>query len=247
MNFLVDLVATRFWLGALAKGFIFLVLILTVDLWDSTFMGRAPYSLRGDVIPTMVIATPFVILIMAVLHRQQVLQTKLTLLASTDVLTGLLNWREYLIRASEATGGGASKTGNKEPLQTGVLMLLDADHFKRINDTYGHAVGYRCLITIAQHLRANLRQGDIAGRVGGEEFSIFMSDISIEQAGDIGERLCRNIGIDQEGVADGIDVTISIGTVMCDRHTPLDKLMAMADAALYRAKAEGRARMVIWS
>ena len=91
------------------------------------------------------------------------------------------------------------------------------------------------------------QSGDTVGRVGGEKFSIFMPGISIEQAGDIGERLCQNIAINQEGVADVIDVTMLMRTVMCDRHTPLNNLMAMAYAAPYRLKAEGRTRMVIWS
>jgi diguanylate cyclase len=235
MNALVDLVAPRTWGGALIKGGIFMVLIHLLNYWVTVGLRGVAYSADADFMPTSFIALPFIAMIMAVMHHQQQLQEKLSLLASTDMLTGLPNRRAFMARTTAVTRDG----------QTGALMLLDADHFKKINDTYGHAVGDICLAAIATRLRANLRPIDLVGRLGGEEFSIFLPGVSVAQALVIGDQLSKAIAIAAEGLDRDIEVTLSIGAVFCDKTTPLDKLMAKADAALYRAKAEGRARMVL--
>jgi diguanylate cyclase (GGDEF)-like protein len=116
-----------------------------------------------------------------------------------------------------------------------------------INDTWGHSVGDVCLAAIADRLRRTLRPGDIAGRLGGEEFSIFLPGATVEQARAIGDRLCRTIAVEAEGADRDVRLTMSIGASFGESSTPLDRLMAQADRALYRAKAEGRARMVFWS
>jgi diguanylate cyclase len=237
MNVFVDLVAPRTWGAAVVKGSIFMVLINLLNYAITVGLRGVAYTPDADLYPTTAIALPFIAMIMAVLRHQQVLQEKLTMLASTDMLTGLPNRRAFLTRTTEVTRGG----------QTGALLLLDADHFKKINDTYGHAVGDKCLAAIAVRLRANLRPGDLVGRLGGEEFSIFLPGVSVAQAMVIGDRLSKTIAIADDGLDQDIELTMSIGAVFCDTRTPLDKLMAMADAALYRAKAEGRARMVIWA
>lgn len=237
MNELVDLVAPRSWIGALLKGGIFLLLIHLLNYLVTVGIRAVPYSIEADFISTTVIALPFIGLIMAAMRHQQTLQEKLTHLASTDMLTGLPNRRAFLARTTEVTRGG----------QTGALMLLDADHFKKINDTYGHAVGDKCLAAIAVRLCDNLRPGDLVGRLGGEEFSIFLPGVSVAQALMVGDRLCKSIAVPKDGMEQDIQITLSIGAVLCDNRTPFDKLMAKADAALYRAKAEGRARMVLWA
>ncbi len=237
MNKLVDLVAPRTWLDAILKGSAFMVLIHVLNYVVTVLIRGVAYSIGADFLSTTIIALPFIAMIMATMRHQHELQEKLTLLASTDMLTGLPNRRAFLTRATAATHGG----------QTGALLLLDADHFKKINDTWGHAIGDLCLSAIAARLRASLRPGDLVGRLGGEEFSIFLPGVSIAQALMTGDRLCQAIAIAAEGLENDIQVTLSIGAVFCDARTPLDKLMAQADAALYRAKAEGRARMVIWA
>ena len=242
MNWLMDFATPRTGTAAAVKGSIFMVLIHLLNFAVTVGIRGVPYSVEADLVSTTVIAVPFVAFIMSVLHKQQVLQDKLTHLASTDMLTGLPNRRAFLAHTIAVTRAGQSGAG-----QTGALMLLDADHFKKINDTYGHAVGDKCLAAIARHLRAQLRPGDLIGRLGGEEFSIFMPGISVAQALIIGDRLRQRISVTEAGDEADIALTLSIGTVFCDTGTPFDKLMAMADAALYRAKAEGRARMVIWA
>jgi diguanylate cyclase (GGDEF)-like protein len=122
---------------------------------------------------------------------------------------------------------------------------LDADHFKRINDQWGHAAGDACLSAIAERLRACLRPGDLVGRLGGEEFAVFLPSVTAEDAVRVGERLCQAVAVEAEGIEDGLTVTLSAGAALGGR--PFDQLMRQADAALYQAKAQGRARLVVWT
>lgn len=159
-------------------------------------------------------------------------------LAATDPLTGLANRRAFLEGVERELRRVSSGSGN------GALLMLDLDHFKNINDTYGHAGGDRVLVHLAVLLRNMLRQNDVAGRLGGEEFAVLLPDASLDSAAAIAERLRvaveRNI-IEFEGRE--MTVTASIGLAPLDGE--VDKVFAMADEALYRAKKEGRNRTVL--
>lgn len=235
MNQLVELIAPRSWWDAVWKGGIFVVLVNLLNIFVAVGVRHGPVPLAPEIIITSMVSIPFILLCMGLLYVQRELQQKLTLLATTDMLTGLPNRRAFLARATEATEGG----------QSGALLLLDADHFKLINDTWGHSVGDVCLAAIAERLRRTLRPSDIVGRVGGEEFSVFLPGSTVAEAREIGERLCQSIAVEAEGAGRDLRVTLSIGATFGTSRTPLDRLMAQADHALYRAKAEGRARMVI--
>lgn len=235
MNRVVEIIAPRTWFDAVFKGAAFVVAVNLLDYIVTVYLQRMAYTVATDLMPTTFTALPFIILAMLALRHQRELQDQLTIMASTDMLTGLPNRRAFITRTTAATRNG----------QQGALFLLDADHFKKINDTYGHAVGDKCLLAIGERLRSILRPNDIVGRFGGEEFSIFLPEVTVAQAKVIGERLCALIAVPEDSTAADIQVTLSIGAVFCDNHTPFDKLMAKADAALYRAKADGRARMVL--
>lgn len=120
--------------------------------------------------------------------------------------------------------------------------MLDADHFKQINDTYGHQAGDICLKAISYTLSRNLRLGDVSGRIGGEEFAILLADTKPDHARVIGERLTKPIPF-RVGPAH-LTVTLSIGAVITSPQTPLEVSLSLADKALYQAKSEGRARVV---
>ena len=234
---LVEWVAPRTGADAVLKALAFLTLINGLNWIVTVLVLAVPYRLGADLLSTTAVAAPFVVLIVAVLMHQRRLQHRLTLLATTDALTGLPNRRAFLARTTAATAGG----------RAGALLLLDADHFKQINDRWGHAVGDACLSAIGERLRASLRPGDIVGRIGGEEFSIFLPGATREQAEALGARLCEAIGVEALGAEEALGVTLSIGAALGAPGTPLDRLMARADRALYRAKAEGRARVVFCS
>ena len=156
-----------------------------------------------------------------------------------DQLTQLANRREVerrwplLLDAARTAG---------TPL---AVAMLDLDHFKQINDRFGHAIGDAVLVALAELLRDNTRSADMVARVGGEEFLLVLTDASAARALDICERLRQRVAAhDWQAVAPQLAVTLSVGLTS---SPPLDAdtLTARADAALYRAKAEGRNRVVV--
>ncbi len=126
------------------------------------------------------------------------------------------------------------------------VMMLDLDHFKQVNDTYGHAAGDAILKQVASRLRAQLRNDDLLARIGGEEFLIGLSPINHSNAVECAERLCRSIGeaaFDIDANGPPVHVTASVGLTYPAEHsgfsTP-EMLIHDADTALYRAKSQGR-------
>ena len=163
-------------------------------------------------------------------------------LASTDSLTGLSN-RRYLIELGEREFGRARRY--QHPL---TAIILDIDHFKKVNDTYGHAVGDQVLQDLAARCRRIVREIDIVGRYGGEEFVVLLLETDLKGACVLAERLRRHISespIDTDGGA--VTITVSLGvTVLDDQCADLDHLLQRADQALYVSKREGRNRVSMW-
>jgi diguanylate cyclase (GGDEF)-like protein len=157
-------------------------------------------------------------------------------LASIDELTGLYNRRHFLSMAQVEFSRGLRY---KRALSA---MLLDIDHFKKFNDTYGHALGDRVLEIVAKLCKQSLRNTDILGRYGGEEFVILLPETSLEVAKVVAERLRKSVSgavIPIEGGA--LNVTVSIGVAENNCLTPtLETLIARADQAMYIAKYKGR-------
>lgn len=187
-----------------------------------------------QVVNGAVVGAPFIWFFFVVMLFQVRLQRRLSRLSRKDGLTGLNNRRTFLDLAAKR---------NKQ-FQTGILLLLDADHFKRINDTYGHQAGDNCLQSIAYMLQRNLRDEDVIGRIGGEEFAILLANASVDQAHIIAERLTRPIPFKAGPDNQHLTVTLSVGAVVTSPDRALDTLFAQADQALYRAKSEGRARVI---
>lgn len=178
------------------------------------------------------VAVPLLWLLFAVMLYQVRLQHRLSFLSCKDSLTGLNNRRTFFDLASQ----------RNQQCKTAILLMLDADHFKQINDTYGHPAGDTCLKAIAYTLQRNLRTDDVIGRIGGEEFAILLANTTPDIARVISERLVIPIPF-RAGPAH-LTVTLSIGAVVTSPDTPLDVLFSLADRALYQAKSEGRARVV---
>ncbi|MFD2110409.1 diguanylate cyclase [Thiorhodococcus fuscus] len=162
----------------------------------------------------------------------------LTALIRQDSLTGLLNRIAFDLQV-EAETSRASRSGS--PL---ALAMLDIDHFKRINDTYGHPVGDRVIKSLAQLLRKRLRRYDIIGRYGGEEFTILMPDTPLAAAEKVLNELREQFALLLlSSAGDHFHCTFSAGLAALDDH-PGQELTAVADAALYEAKRLGRNRVV---
>ena len=171
------------------------------------------------------------------------LQEKLLLLANTDELTGLAN-RRYFFDILE-----------REILQSKIksndlsLMILDLDHFKNVNDTYGHQAGDMILKQTGKIIRENTYPLDLAVRYGGEEFIVLMSETSTSKAARAAEKLCRIISNHRWAISNElISITASIGLAGINSHNLLDSgdLLKNADTALYVAKKRGRNCVVTW-
>jgi len=122
------------------------------------------------------------------------------------------------------------------------LLMIDADHFKAINDTFGHAEGDRVLAEVGRIIKNSCRTADVAGRIGGDEFAIFMrSIVEPENACQLAERLQRQVCLAFENTPLSGKVSLSIGIALCPEHGDrFDTLFQSADKALYLVKARGR-------
>lgn len=163
---------------------------------------------------------------------------KVQTMAKTEELTGLHNRRHFFVLGKEAFDL-AKQT--ETPLSA---IMLDVDHFKQINDTYGHAVGDEVLQTVAQRIRIACRKTDIIGRYGGEEFAILLPETALAVAREVAERLRLEIQQEFQAGNQAIVVTASLGVAHNERTKTLADLIRIADDALYRAKDQGRNRTV---
>ena len=193
-------------------------------------MGELDDTLLDHTILTILIAAPFILVAMKLISHLDRLQRKLARLAATDLLTGLPNRRAFLEKASVQTDG--------------IVLMIDIDHFKRINDTFGHAAGDTVLRSFAEELRASVRSTDLLGRIGGEEFAAYLIDADPEDAEKIAGRLCGGLKMPVEESDEVLTVSASIGAVESVTGQDIGDLLKHADDALYAAKAQGRARLV---
>jgi len=169
-------------------------------------------------------------------------------MAMRDALTGALNRRAFLIQAERLFS-----TARAQQRRLSVLML-DLDHFKRINDAWGHAIGDRVIVELTQVVRATLRKGTPIGRLGGEEFAVLLPEADAQRAMQAAERLLVAIGNASvpgpgggaSGSSDPIrfSVSIGIGSLTPD-DAEFGTLLQRADRALYAAKQSGRNRLAV--
>lgn len=163
-------------------------------------------------------------------------------IAREDFLTGLLNRREFFSQiASTDTVSGQSPVLTCE----GMLLIIDADNFKRINDNHGHLSGDKALIAIANAVGSAARGVDVVSRIGGEEFAVLVSDASHEIGAEIATQILLAVNsIDLTIESEVLALSVSIGAVRVSRGLSLSVAMKAADAALYRAKHSGKNMVV---
>ena len=169
------------------------------------------------------------------------LEANLVSRALRDGLTGLWNRRAW---TEQATSHFETSARYQRPLS---VILLDLDHFKQVNDTYGHATGDAVLQAVCGACRGAIRRVDLLGRIGGEELALVAPETSLAGASTLGVRICNAVRRVRVSTPRGpLKVTISAG--VAERSViddDLSVLMKRADGALYRAKAEGRDRVVV--
>lgn len=174
------------------------------------------------------VSTPQGILVVGVPSKE-------TNLAVIDPLTGLFNrlgWSEL---------GQREVARSRRCKHSLSVLMIDIDHFKRINDTYGHATGDEVLRQLATLIRANVREIDIVGRYGGEEFIVFLPETEIGKAALVGRKL-RQL-VEETSILvklQPIHITVSVGVAELEPLTTLERLIEMADKVMYSAKESGR-------
>lgn len=173
-------------------------------------------------------------------YRLEAARQKAEQMAHTDELTGLENRRAFF-EQGQVLAHYCER--NRLPLS---VVMIDADHFKQINDRFGHAVGDAVLRHLAEQLQVSRRKSDVCGRMGGEEFAMLLPDTPLGEAMVLAERLCsayaaQSMHINGETVIN----TISIG--VASEGYAIEHLLSCADEALYQAKAEGRNRAMAWA
>lgn len=173
--------------------------------------------------------------------RMEADQRRLERDASVDELTSLANRRaanDHLAREV------ARASRSRSPV---TICLMDIDHFKHVNDTYGHPVGDEVLVEVAARLTASVRPSDLVCRWGGEEFLVTLADTPIDTGLDVADRIRRTIAdtpVDTD--AGPLDITLSMGVAVCPSHgTHPKELTELADQALYASKESGRNRVTL--
>ncbi len=167
--------------------------------------------------------------------RQEV--DKLSRLVSTDTLSGLHNYR-YFTEAINQEMERSKRTG-----QPTTLIMLDADHFKRVNDQWGHEVGNQALQLIAQCIKNNVRKLDIACRYGGEEFAVILPSTDLGTAISVAERIrqaIENTSLVLEKEELKLSASLGLSTYLYNHNDSWHKLVENADKELYKAKQNGR-------
>ena len=228
------------------KGLFFIVLFIIInavllffidgDLLTSSY----PYDFKVRIILSLILVTFLAsaseYLLEKSFNDMQELKKSLELISRQDPLTGLFNRRIY------------DEDINKDDIQ-GVVLMCDIDHFKKINDYYGHTSGDIVLVQVAECIRKNIRKEDLAIRWGGEEFFIYLANSSLTNGYIVSEKLRQSIEkLPIRTCEDAlVKVTISIGMSVVDHTTHFDQAIKNADDAMYMAKNSGRNKTKIYN
>jgi diguanylate cyclase len=210
--------------------------------------GVTPYDLAHieqfvfvTIVVPIAMAFPVMYYLMSKLRELAIAHERLTVYASTDGLTQVMN------RAAFSTLVEAYlKEIRRQDGIRGALLIIDADNFKAVNDNFGHELGDRALVTIAASIKAMLRAPDLVGRLGGEEFGVFLPGASPDQAHIVAERIRQNVNEAAfEPAGTRHRLSVSVGGAVFQDQLSFTQLFREADRQLYRAKQNGRNRVFV--
>lgn len=194
-------------------------------------------TLRGTLIITPCVTMPTCLFVGAKIYENQLLSDELQAIVERDRLTDVATRDFFFERLS------------RRERDYGVSLMIDIDHFKRVNDAHGHLVGDEVIKMVAQALQEQVRETDVVCRFGGEEFVVFLHRSSEGEGWQIAERMREAIAaqVTQSDTGD-VRVTISVGGSMKEQLEQVEDAIRRADSCLYKAKALGRNRTVVdWS
>ena len=235
---------TRVW-GLTALG---TILCIGVAAFYDSFSFRTgawswgPRPWNNVFIP-LVLAPPLFYLLLSQVRSLSIARHRLEIVASTDGLTSCLNRAAF----STLVEAYLEKFSQHAEFRQGALLVIDVDHFKRVNDDHGHDVGDQALQLIADAIRLNLRERDLVGRIGGEEFSVFLPGTTETQAKNVAERIRESVDLIRflpRGRSCPLSVSVG-GTFFQGDGASFSSLYRAADQLLYEAKRNGRNKVVV--
>lgn len=219
------------------------IFMVSTQLWMFAvpWLAISPETARSAVM-ALIALMPTLTGVAFLMMYNEATQAELKNLARIDPLTGVNNRRALLEHLDRQMKRAA---GRHRPL---AVLLIDVDHFKRVNDQYGHAAGDKLLLSLVNSIASAVRRTDLVGRIGGEEFAVVAPDTDLVAGVQLGERLRESVesaSLRLDGRT--LSATVSVG-VACSTLDDRDReaLLRQADQALYMAKSEGRNRVVAW-
>ncbi|MFD2051613.1 GGDEF domain-containing protein [Mesorhizobium calcicola] len=190
-----------------------------------------------DLMLPLVLGGSFLLFLMWKIRQLAIAQRELSIVAATDSLTAVLNRGAF----SMLVEAYLEQTRKQEQTNSGALLIIDADHFKLINDRLGHDCGDQALKLIAQAIKGQLRGGDVVGRIGGEEFGVFLPGVDPSQSWVVAESIRRRIReMDFSPGGRPYQLSVSIGGTSFSGPTTYEEIFVAADRRLYTAKSNGR-------
>ncbi|HEX2701075.1 MAG TPA: GGDEF domain-containing protein [Acidimicrobiales bacterium] len=210
-------------------------IVLGYGLLFAVGRSQATYPLNGLLVGAGAITVVVMARQIRVTVENSRLLGQLHYLAEVDGLTSILNRRSFFEAGEHVIEWAAESS---RPV---TVLMIDIDHFKRVNDTFGHAVGDKVLVTVASITKAQLRDTDVVGRYGGDELAVVIPDCAVSGGLEVAERIRQAVGACPIVTADGsVRATLSVGVAEAGRAKDLSTALARADTALYQAKEAGR-------
>jgi diguanylate cyclase len=216
---------------------------LYVDSFNFAGMDEAARlrAILTDVLVPTVLAVPLILFFTSKLRELAIAHRQLTIYASTDSLTQVMNRAAF----STLVDAYLTEVRAEERRIEGALLIIDADNFKSVNDRFGHDRGDEALVAIASSIKSALRSPDLVGRLGGEEFGVFLPGASTDQAATVAERIRLAVNNAEFAPAGAHGLSVSVGCAVFDHRLPFSELFRVADQQLYVAKREGRNRVAV--
>jgi diguanylate cyclase (GGDEF)-like protein len=215
-----------------------------VDSFNFATMDAAARlrAILTDVLLPIALAVPLLLFFTSKLRDLAIAHRRLTVFASTDGLTQVMNRAAF----STLVDAYLKQVRTAEHRPHGALLIIDADNFKAVNDRYGPDRGDEALVTIAGAIKSMLRAPDIVGRLGGDEFGVFLPGASRDQAETVAERIRQSVhDIAFAPLGTPHRLSISVGGAVFEKTLPFAELFRLADQQLYAAKQRGRDRVAI--
>jgi diguanylate cyclase len=200
-------------------------------------LGSDPLN---DLLIPFLLAPPFFFYLLYKLRELANAHYELLKVASTDGLTSCLNRQAFTILVEAYLERTARLATHGE----GALMVIDVDHFKAVNDRFGHMSGDEALRMISAGIKESVRENDLVGRIGGEEFGVFLPGANRREAGVVAERIRASVSAAMFSPQGGpITLSVSVGATVYSSHSSFNEMFRMADECLYAAKNNGRNRV----